>query len=146
MKTDRNLCLRTGTKPRNPHPKTTHLQATQFAKGRSGNPGGRPKGLILLSEATLAWLAEADPKTGMTNAMLVTLALGKKALAGDVVAARELADRSEGRPAQAMQHEVIRPVKIQVDGLMQAIREIYGLKDFTSTEDRLIDRPKEFLS
>ena len=93
MKTDRNLCLRTGTKPRNPHPKTTHLQATQFAKGRSGNPGGRPKGLILLSEATLAWLAEADPKTGMTNAMLVTLALGKKALAGDVVAARELADR-----------------------------------------------------
>jgi len=73
-----------------------------FRPGQSGNPGGRPK-TRLMSEASRAWFARAsedDPER--TNAEVLVEKLGALALGGDLAAARELSDRAEGRPRQAI--------------------------------------------
>ncbi len=76
--------------------------ATRFPKGVSGNPRGRPK-ITVLSEAIKAQLAEALPgKSEATYAEMIAKALCKRALAGDVMAAKEIADRSEGKAKQAL--------------------------------------------
>src|SRR5438094_590863 len=86
---------------RGPNPEVG--KRTRFQPGQSGNPGGRPKALI--SDATRDWLKIVDPKTGKTNAELVAIAQGKKALKGETAAYNALGDRSEGKPAQTQQHE-----------------------------------------
>ena len=85
-----------------------------FQKGRSGNPGARPKSAI--SEATRDWLKLIDPNTGKSNAELVAQALGTKALKGETAAYCAIRDTTEGRPAQTLQHEIISssPLKVRV--------------------------------
>jgi hypothetical protein len=61
-------------------------------KGEVRNPGGRPK---LLSHAYLDWL-KSENDDGVTNASGVALALGQKAVEGDISAARELRQTTEG--------------------------------------------------
>jgi hypothetical protein len=73
-----------------------------FPKGISGNPAGRPK-KALLSDALRRQLAITAP--GMperTQAEAIASALIAEAIAGNVQAAREVGDRSEGKPAQAI--------------------------------------------
>jgi hypothetical protein len=74
----------------------------RFQKGVSGNPGGRPR-KTKLTDATRQWLEQVDEKTGLTNAMLVVAAVGKKALKGSHEAFKAIADRAEGRPAQSIE-------------------------------------------
>ena len=63
----------------------------RFPKGKSGNPGGRPK---LLGESIAAALAvEVD---GKTVAQLVAERLCESAIAGDIAAAREMRQATEG--------------------------------------------------
>src|ERR1700682_3599737 len=69
-----------------------------WAKGASGNPGGRPR-RDALTEALKAHLA-SDDSDGRTVAEQIAGALVKRALRGDVRAIREIADRTEGRPRQ----------------------------------------------
>lgn len=69
-----------------------------WAKGTSGNPGGRPR-RDALTEALKAQLA-SDDSDGRTVAEQIAAALIKSALRGDVRAIREIADRTEGRPRQ----------------------------------------------
>jgi hypothetical protein len=79
-----------------------------WTKGESGNPSGRPKGA--LGRATIAryWL---EAKTNETNDLtgndellsqedLITLAVIKKAKAGDVQAYRELLNSAYGQATQ----------------------------------------------
>jgi Family of unknown function (DUF5681) len=104
------------------------IKQFQFQRGRSGNPGGRPKGLV--SDATREWLSQIDSKTGKTNAELIALAQGKKALKGETGAYCAMRDTTEGRPAQTQQHELVShsPVKVAIDvDLLGALRQIYGL-------------------
>jgi hypothetical protein len=72
----------------------------RFKPGATGNPNGRPK-LTLLSEAIRAQLAvvapEADEKT---YAEVIAEKLCTEAASGNVGAAREIADRTEGKPKQ----------------------------------------------
>lgn len=66
----------------------------RWPKGVSGNPGGRPAGV---SEAYRAWLElpyENDPT--MTNAQALAVAQGAQALQGDIGAAREIRQATEG--------------------------------------------------
>ena len=74
----------------------------RFKPGASGNPKGRPK-LTLLSEAIRAQLAVVAPDTDeRTYAEIIAEKLCAEAVAGNVNAAREIADRTEGKPKQAI--------------------------------------------
>src|SRR4029453_4493897 len=71
--------------------------------GQSGNPRGRPKSRTL-SEAyrrALSLPIPGDPE-GRTYADAAAEMLAKEAAAGNVAAAKELADRTEGRPKQTV--------------------------------------------
>ncbi len=74
----------------------------RFKKGESGNPSGRPK-LTRLTEALREQLAEQMPNASEeTVAEAIARALIGEALTGDVQAIREIADRTEGKPKQAI--------------------------------------------
>jgi hypothetical protein len=116
-------------KPRGGHDPSI-AKAYWYKPGQSGNPGGRRKNLI--SDATKEWLKEVDPKTGKTNAQLVSEAQGKKAKKGDTGAYSALRDTSEGKPAQTQQHQIVSgPVKVQLEpsDLVAKLRAIYGLSN-----------------
>jgi hypothetical protein len=74
-----------------------------FSKGVSGNPKGRPK-TITLSEAYRQALAEQMPNdaNGRSYAQAIAEMVIGEAVAGNVQAAREIADRTEGKPKQAI--------------------------------------------
>ncbi len=70
-----------------------------FLPGTSGNPSGRPKTAALSAACRdkLADLVSDDPY-GRTYAQCIADRLGEMAIAGNLSAAQELADRAEGRP------------------------------------------------
>ncbi len=73
-----------------------------FKPGQSGNPNGRPK-KALLSDALRRQLAEAvQGAPEKTIAEHIARALIREAVAGNVQAIREVGDRTEGKPAQAI--------------------------------------------
>ena len=79
-------------------------RASQFRKGVSGNPGGRPRSR-LLSEALRNRLGEikADDPEKRSWAEIIAINLIEFAASksrGAVAAANEIGDRAEGRPAQ----------------------------------------------
>jgi Family of unknown function (DUF5681) len=74
-----------------------------WAKGVSGNPGGRPRTAPIaeLLRELLEKLCPGD-KQNRTCAHKIAEAMLKRACQGDVRAAREVADRTEGRPTQSV--------------------------------------------
>lgn len=76
---------------------------TAFKPGQSGNPKGRPKS-VTLSEALRLELAKANPKGDGDETYAETIAsvLVKNAATGNILAAKEIADRTEGKPKQAV--------------------------------------------
>jgi len=79
-------------------------KATQFKPGNRANPGGRPKSAPL-SHACRELLAAPvrDDPQGRTYAQAIADALAQKALAGDIRAAQEIADRAEGKARQSVE-------------------------------------------
>lgn len=73
-----------------------------FQKGKSGNPGGRPKGIPNLSTILVNVLGK-NGKEKQTEAEKILEALKKKALNGDVRAAELLLDRAYGKPKQGIE-------------------------------------------
>ncbi len=93
-----------------------------FKPGQSGNPAGRPK-KALLSDALRRQLAEAHPNAPeKTIAETIARSLIREAIAGNVQAIREVGDRSEGRPAQALAIDL----DVQVNDWRDEARK-YGL-------------------
>ena len=78
----------------------------RWKKGQSGNPSGRPKSKML-SDAYRNKLEEPVPNDpeGRTWAELIAEAQIRYAVRGNVQAAREIADRTEGRARQAIEFE-----------------------------------------
>jgi hypothetical protein len=75
---------------------------TAFKPGESGNPKGRPKS-ITLSEDLRAQLGQVMPgEDEKTYAEKIALVLCDEATKGNVGAAREIADRTEGKPRQSL--------------------------------------------
>jgi hypothetical protein len=74
----------------------------QFPKGISGNPSGRPK-LTKLTNALREQLAEIAPDAPEeTIAERIAKTLIRLALSGDVQAIKEIGNRTEGLPKQAI--------------------------------------------
>ncbi len=74
----------------------------QFPPGQTGNRNGRPK-LTRLTEALREQLAETNPDAPEeTIAEQIARALIREAISGNVQAAREIGDRTEGKPKQAI--------------------------------------------
>lgn len=69
-----------------------------FTKGQSGNPGGKPKSKPFADMLRIA-VNEATEDGGKKLRALAD-ALVSKAVAGDVQAIKEVADRLDGKPAQ----------------------------------------------
>lgn len=82
----------------NPKPNQNNLK--KFKKGQSGNPNGRPPVLPELKEVIERVLN--DEKDGITALDAVIMALHRKAVKGDTIAARELLDRYYGKPKQSV--------------------------------------------
>src|SRR5580693_10090407 len=81
-------------------------KAHRWKKGQSGNPLGRPKSKTL-SDAYRNKLEEPVPNDpeGRTWAELIAEGQVRDAVRGNVNAAREIADRTEGRARQAIEFE-----------------------------------------
>src|SRR6516164_7460780 len=79
-------------------------KTTQFKRENRANPGGRPKSAPL-SQACRELLAGPvpDDPEGRTYAQAIAETLAQKALAGDIRAAQEIADRAEGRARQSVE-------------------------------------------
>jgi hypothetical protein len=84
--------------------KSLNIQSMAFPKGVSPNPGGKPKTkdwteaiMIALTRKTGADRKEALAKLALK---LVDAAYDK----GDLVALKEIGDRVEGKPSQAVEH------------------------------------------
>lgn len=73
-----------------------------FKPGASGNPKGRPKS-VTLSEALRAQLGQMMPGADeQTYAEKIAVVLCEEAAKGNVGAAKEIADRTEGKPRQSL--------------------------------------------
>jgi len=80
-------------------------KATRWQPGQSGNPGGRPRSLSARISEELRILLRSDcPSDGQqrTWAEVIALRLCLEAAKGNIHAATEIADRTEGRPPQAI--------------------------------------------
>ena len=78
-----------------------------FQPGQSGNPAGRPKS-ITLSETLRRELAKECPEEAdQTYAERIAAVLCKSAAEGNVRAAQEIADRTEGKPRQSVSSQYI---------------------------------------
>jgi hypothetical protein len=81
-------------------------ESTRWKPGQSGNPGGRPKKTPLADACReVLALPVPDDAEGRTYAKAIAQSLAQKALAGDIRAAQELADRAEGKPRQSLEIE-----------------------------------------
>lgn len=73
-----------------------------FEKGQSGNPGGRRTEKIYKDAVMLA-LREEDETTKRQKLRMVADKLVEQALAGEGWAIKEIGDRIDGKPAQAVE-------------------------------------------
>jgi|HubBroStandDraft_6_1064221.scaffolds.fasta_scaffold275805_1 hypothetical protein len=72
-----------------------------FQKGRSGNPGGRPKTLITDAYRRVAKKKYPNDPENRTYAQLVAEGQFRAAIKGKTEAAKEIAERLEGKVPQA---------------------------------------------
>jgi hypothetical protein len=92
-----------------------------WPKGVSGNPGGRPK-KTPLADACRELLNKPAPgdKSGRSYAEAIAEKLAKKALAGNIPAAREIADRAEGKARQAMEVSGPEGGRLEIENMTDA--------------------------
>ncbi len=90
---------------RNTRKLTPEMEARKWKPGQpSPNPHGRPR-TKLLSEAYRIVLADLEDTGNRSVAETIAEAMARKAMKGSIPAARELADRTEGRAVQAVRVE-----------------------------------------
>ena len=96
-----------GNSQENSRSRAEHLKPHQFRPGVSGNPSGRPRKLV--TEALNELLSEKVPrdKQSRTKARKLADVLFARAMRGDVRAAVEIIDRTEGKATQG--HEFSGP-------------------------------------
>lgn len=86
-----------------------------FQKGQSGNPNGRPKSSKLFNDMLRLAINGADGD--MAELRKIADKLVEKAVAGDIQAIKEVADRLDGKPHQSTDTKV----SVDDDPLMAVI-------------------------
>jgi len=95
----------------------------EFQPGECGNPAGRPKGSRNRASIVKEWLevmeSVKNPITGLKETLqqqdIMTLALIKKARAGDVNAYKELMDSAHGKIVEKIDHNMKKVFLIEKD-------------------------------
>ena len=87
---------------------------TRWKPGQSGNPGGRPKGMLNFAKAL------SDALTEETLAAICA-SLAAKAMEGDMSAIKEVADRLDGKSKQQMDVDIKGNVTIAATSLDERI-------------------------
>jgi len=96
---------------------------TSYVPGQSGNPAGRPKGARSRSTIVREWLEVQERVTNEITGLdetlqqqdIMTLALIKKARAGDVNAYKELMDSAHGKIVEKIDHNMKKVFLIEKD-------------------------------
>jgi uncharacterized protein DUF5681 len=120
--------------------------ATRFKPGHSGNPGGKPRRTPYAdAHRIVAELPVAELKSSSTDPVPIGIAksLARKALEGNISAAAECANRTEGPPRQTVEQEKEGrrdgKAKPSYAETLRAIKQFYGLEeqphDLGETED-----------
>jgi len=73
--------------------------------GQSGNPAGRPKHRVISED--IAEVLDEEVSSGLTKGHKIAQKLVAMAMAGNMAAIKEILDRTEGRPKQAIEHNGI---------------------------------------
>lgn len=129
---------------------------TQWAKGQSGNPGGRPKGASITAPFLRALAANPDPETGIGEmAQAIGDRLAQALVSGgestiDVSLLREAWNRADGMVLKEVRAHVIaedRRILIvgtpdQVPQMPDGVQEIERLRD-AAEEQAQIHRKEE---
>jgi hypothetical protein len=77
-------------------------KATQWKKGQSGNPKGRPKKPLPILEEILSVVLN-DEQNGISALEAMLMALRSKAVRGDIKAVEVLLDRAYGKSKQSFE-------------------------------------------
>ena len=121
---------------------TPILAPTQFKRGQSGNPAGRPK---KVSTAVTIRLSEIELETGLTYAELIAMALVDRACRGDVAAAKAVLEFSEGLATQKIELSGTMDMNVVLNASDEELKEIIDayLKK-CRTEERRKDEKSKF--
>ena len=103
-------------------PNPENIEPHKFKKGESGNPAGKSKGTRNRSTIVRKWMEAIERAkntiTGeveeLTQADIATLAMIKKARAGDVNAYRELMDSAFGKNPDVIIDESTKPKQLVI--------------------------------
>jgi len=93
--------------------------ATRFARGKSGNPGGRPRGESLT--ARLRRYLDGRDKDGRHRAERLAQKIAELALSGGIQAIRLVLDRMEGKVTERIETKTLGVTTVRVVCEDQAI-------------------------
>jgi hypothetical protein len=116
-----------------------------FQPGQSGNPAGRPK-IRTLTEAYRKYLAEPHPDyAGLSRAEVIAMrqcAIAESDDKGSTNAAKEMADRTEGKPRQSVEiHDPNFKAKQEYyERLIEAITRTASQSNLTYSRMEVIER------
>lgn len=107
--------------------------ATRFKPGQSGNPGGRPRRTPYAdAHRRVAELSVAELENSPDDSVVIrsAKAVARDAMKGNIPAAVEVANRTEGKPRELVEQEE----KMDLATFHRKIREAYGLPELNEVE------------
>ena len=114
------------------NPTGTSRNLRAFQKGRSGNPGGRPRGLSITRFVREELLKPSPIDATVTNAELVARTVVERAAAGDPGLVKLVWEYVDGKPADA--------IRETLDELVRRLAADLGLDpaELRAEYDRLV--------